>query len=73
MYSYMFHTIKYIFVAFVFLYKQLLLLMYDILRMAGLDDCSILQPGHLVQKRLGGMHDLIIVQTLRLHSFACEE
>jgi hypothetical protein len=32
------------------------------LRMAGLDDCSILQPGHLDGKRLGGMHDSISTQ-----------
>jgi hypothetical protein len=41
------------------------------LRMAGLDVCSILQPGHLVGNRLGGTHDLISVQNLRSHSFAC--
>jgi hypothetical protein len=39
--------------------------------MAGLDDCSILQPRHLVQNKLVGMHDLISIQTLRSHSFAC--
>jgi hypothetical protein len=39
--------------------------------MAGLDDCNILQLRHLVKSRLGGMHDLISVQTLRSHSFAC--
>jgi hypothetical protein len=38
------------------------------LHMAGLDDCRILQPGHLVGNRLGGMHDLISVQNLRSHS-----
>jgi hypothetical protein len=40
------------------------------LRMAGLDDCNILQPGHLVESRLGGMHDSINIQNLnisRLH------
>jgi hypothetical protein len=41
------------------------------LRMAGLDDCNILQPRHLVRNRLGGMHDLISIQNLRLHSFSC--
>jgi hypothetical protein len=29
--------------------------------MAGLDDCSILQPRHLVESRLGGTHDSINV------------
>jgi hypothetical protein len=43
----------------------------DRLHMAGLDDCSILQPRHLVKNRLGGTHDLISVQNLRSHSFAC--
>jgi hypothetical protein len=41
------------------------------LRMVGLDDCSILQPRHLVRNRLGGTHDSINVQNLRSHSFAC--
>jgi hypothetical protein len=40
-------------------------------RMAGLDDCIILQPKHLVRSRLVGMHDSINVQNLRSHSFAC--
>jgi hypothetical protein len=40
--------------------------------MTGLDDCSILQPGHLVRNKLGGTHDSISVQNLRSHSFACE-
>jgi hypothetical protein len=39
--------------------------------MDGLDDCSILQPGHLVGSRLGGTHDSINVQNLRSHGFAC--
>jgi hypothetical protein len=39
--------------------------------MVGLDDSSILPPGHLVGNRLGGMHDSISVQNLRSHSFAC--
>jgi hypothetical protein len=43
----------------------------DRLRMAGLDDCSILQPGHLVENRLGGMHDSISIQNLRSHNFTC--
>jgi hypothetical protein len=34
------------------------------LRMAGLDDCSILQPKHLVGYMLGGMHATISVQNL---------
>jgi hypothetical protein len=41
------------------------------LRMAGLDDCSILQRGHLVRNRLGGTYDSISVQNLISHSFAC--
>jgi hypothetical protein len=36
------------------------------LRMAGLDDYNILQPGHLVRSRLGGMHDLISIQNLSI-------
>jgi hypothetical protein len=40
--------------------------------MAGLNDCIILQPGHLVENRLWGMHDSISVQNLISHSFACE-
>jgi hypothetical protein len=39
--------------------------------MAGLDDCSILQPEHLVEIRLGGTHDSINIHNLRSHSFAC--
>jgi hypothetical protein len=39
--------------------------------MAGLDDCNILQPEHLVENRLGGLHDSISVQNLISHSFAC--
>jgi hypothetical protein len=38
--------------------------------MARLDDCGILQPGHLVGSRLGGTDDLISVQNLSSHSFA---
>jgi hypothetical protein len=41
------------------------------LRMAGLDDCSILQPGHLFESNLGGTHDLISIQNLSSHGFAC--
>jgi hypothetical protein len=41
------------------------------LHIAGLDDCSILQPGHLVRNSLGRMHDSFSVQNLILHSFAC--
>jgi hypothetical protein len=69
---YMFHIMKYFFVAFVlFLNNQHLGLSCERLHMAKLDDCSILQPRHLVQNRLGGMHDSISIQTLRSHSFAC--
>jgi hypothetical protein len=39
--------------------------------MAGLDYYSILQPKHLVKIRLGGTHDLISVQDLSSHGFAC--
>jgi hypothetical protein len=39
--------------------------------MAGLDDYNILRPRHLVQNRLGWMHDLISVETHKLHNFAC--
>jgi hypothetical protein len=46
-------------------------LSYERLRMAELDDCSILQPEHLVENRLGGTHDSISVQKLRSHNFAC--
>jgi hypothetical protein len=51
--------------------KQHLVLNCGRLCMAGLDDCSIIQLGHLVWSRLGGTHDLISVQNLRLHNFAC--
>jgi hypothetical protein len=56
---------------FLFLYKQHLDLNCESLHMVELDDCSILQPGHLVGNRLGGTHDLISVQNLISHSFAC--
>jgi hypothetical protein len=39
--------------------------------MAGLDDSSILQLRHLVRSRLGGTHDLINIQNLSSHGFAC--
>jgi hypothetical protein len=39
--------------------------------MAGLDDCNILQPRHLDESRLGGMRDLINIQNINLHGFAC--
>jgi hypothetical protein len=39
--------------------------------MARLDVYNILQPEHLVRNRLGGTHDLISIQNLRSHSFAC--
>jgi hypothetical protein len=39
--------------------------------MAWLDDYNILQLRHLVRNRLGETYDLISVQNLRLHSFAC--
>jgi hypothetical protein len=34
--------------------------------MAGLDDYSILQPGHLVESRLEGTHDSISIQNLSI-------
>jgi hypothetical protein len=36
------------------------------LHMVGLDDCSILQPRHLVRRRLGGTYDSISVQNLNI-------
>jgi hypothetical protein len=39
---------------------------YERFRMAGLDDCSILQPGHLVGSRLGGTHDSFSIQNLSI-------
>jgi hypothetical protein len=39
--------------------------------MARLDDCNILQHGHLVGSRMGVTHDLINIQNLRSLSFAC--
>jgi hypothetical protein len=41
------------------------------LQMARLEDCIILQIGHLVENRLGGMPDSISAQNLRSHNFAC--
>jgi hypothetical protein len=72
MYSYMFHIMKYYVCCICFiLYKQHLYLRCEKLHMAGLDDCSILQPGYLVKNRLGGMHDSISAQNIRSHCFAC--
>jgi hypothetical protein len=45
------------------------------IHMAGLDNGSILQPGHLVGSRLGGMHDSFNIQNLSfswLHMFKCQ-
>jgi hypothetical protein len=45
------------------------------LHMVELDDCNILQPGHLVRSRLGGVHDSFSVQNLiisRLRMFKCQ-
>jgi hypothetical protein len=39
--------------------------------MAGLDDCNILQPRHIVGSRLGGTHDSINVQNLSSNGFVC--
>jgi hypothetical protein len=72
MYSYTFHIMIYYFYFICFiLCKQHLYLSYERLHMAGLVDCSILQPGHLVRNILGGMHDSISVQNLRSHGFTC--
>jgi hypothetical protein len=38
--------------------------------MAGLDDCNILQPEHLVRRRVGGTHDSINIQSLSI-SWLC--
>jgi hypothetical protein len=46
--------------------QQHLYLSYERLHMAGLDDCSILQPGHFVRSRLGGTYDLISAQNLSI-------
>jgi hypothetical protein len=43
--------------------------------MARLDNCSILQPGHLVRSRLVGTHDSFIIQNLsisQLCMFKCQ-
>jgi hypothetical protein len=48
------------------LVQQHLYLGCERLRMAGLDDCNILQPGHLIESRLGETHDLISVQNLSI-------
>jgi hypothetical protein len=50
-------------------------LSYERLHMVELDDCNILQPGHLVRSRLGGVHDSFSVQNLiisRLRMFKCQ-
>jgi hypothetical protein len=66
-------------------YNEILLVLYSLyifvqhhlglncerLHMAGLDDCNILQPRHLVGNGLGGTHDSISVQNLTLYSFTC--
>jgi hypothetical protein len=72
MYLYTFHIIKYYLCAFVlFLCKQHLYLSCERLHMAGLDDCNILQPGHLVRSKLGVTHDSINIQKLSPYGFAC--
>jgi hypothetical protein len=45
------------------------------LRMARLYDCSILQPRHLVESRLGGIHDSFSIRNLNISSlrkFKCQ-
>jgi hypothetical protein len=54
-----------------YLYKQHLCLSCERFHMAGLDDCSIIHPGHLVENRLGGTHDSVNIQNLRSHGFTC--
>jgi hypothetical protein len=54
-----------------YLCKQHLCLSSERLCMTRLDDCSTLQPRNLVRNRLGGTHDLIIIQNLESHGFAC--
>jgi hypothetical protein len=72
MYSYMFHIVKYYLCCIcLILCKQYLYLSCGRLCIARLDDCSILQAGHLVRNRLGGTHDSISVQNLRSHNFTC--
>jgi hypothetical protein len=73
MYSYTFYIIKYYLycICFIFLCKQHLYLSCERLCKAGLDDCSILQHGHLVRRKLGVTHDSINVRNLSLQGFAC--
>jgi hypothetical protein len=73
MYSYTFHIMKYYLycICFYFCANNISYLSCERLRMVELDDCSILQPGHLVESRLGGMHDPISVQNLNSYDFAC--
>jgi hypothetical protein len=51
-------------------YANISYLSCERLRMARLDDCSILQPGHLVESRLGGMHNSFSIQNLSI-SWLC--
>jgi hypothetical protein len=73
MYSYTFHIMKYFLycICVIFCANNISYLNCERLRMSGLDDYNILQPGYLVGHRLGGMHDSISVQNLSLHGFAC--
>jgi hypothetical protein len=48
------------------LVQQHLYLSCERLRMVGLDDCSLLQPRHLVGSRLGETHDMINIQNLSI-------
>jgi hypothetical protein len=59
-----------LFYVFYFCANNISYLSHERLCMTGLDDRSILQPGHLVESRLRGMHDSISVQNLSSHSFA---
>jgi hypothetical protein len=46
--------------------QQYSTLICERLHMVGLDDCNILQPGHLVRSRLSRVHDSVSVQNLSI-------
>jgi hypothetical protein len=58
--------IKIIFVEFVKIVQQNPSLIYERQWTPRLDDCNILQPGHLVRSRLSRPHDSISVQNLSI-------
>jgi hypothetical protein len=53
------------------LMQQHLYLSCERLCMAELDDCNILQPGHLVESRLGGCITQSAFKTSVSHDFTC--